>query len=327
MKRRTKWILGLGIGTPVVLLAALIVVLMLSSSDPEQNLASIEIKTLPGVQAQDPEILEAPPVVGESNDEPAAAESEAPQSLDSPSQPIVPAPSIGDFGLPLSGTLVMVGSDKPFGEESFEITLEDNEVILRSNGRFWFKALIATITLKYDQILQMDSWLRPISLASSFDAPLGFGQDIQASFEENSAIVRSGKDVDEFPVDLNRAYILGTFSTYAIVPLLYELRESEGTISLETLVFGGPPNRDEESPADGLPESTITKMDDTMIQFGDQQLGVSQYEISGDMGTMTLFALDAEMLGLFAGGSEESLFVYRADYFEDGFEVVSTSNL
>jgi hypothetical protein len=38
---------------------------------------------------------------------------------------------------------------------------------------------------------------------------------------------------------------------------------------------------------------------------------------------MTLYARGVELLGLFAGDGEESLFVYRADYFEDGFEIVA----
>ena len=74
--------------------------------------------------------------------------------------------------------------------------------MLRSNGKFWFKAFIATITLKYDQILQMDSHLRPISLASTFEAPLGFGRETQAEFTDGRAIVRSGDNVDEFPIGM-----------------------------------------------------------------------------------------------------------------------------
>jgi hypothetical protein len=49
---------------------------------------------------------------------------------------------------------------------------------------------------------------------------------------------------------------------------------------------------------------------------------VSRYFLSGDMGTMTLYARGVELLGLYTGDDEKSLFVYRADYFEDGFEIV-----
>jgi len=198
--------------------------------------------------------------------------------------------------------------------------------MLRSNGKFWFKALVATITLKYDQVLQFDSYLRPLSLASTFDAPLGFGREVQAEFTDGSAVVRSGDTVDEYAVNLESAFVLGTFSTYAVIPLLYELREFEGETGLETLVFGGPPNSDETAEEDGLPETRISRIEDGVIQFDGREMAVSQYEVTGSMGTMRLFALGIELLGLFAGDSEESLFVYRADYFEDGFTFDAASD-
>ena len=325
MKRRTKWIIGLGAGIPVLLIVGVLIVLLLFSPNPENDLSSIETKALPSIGTQET----APAAVEDATDvgnRPAVNESESAPvvegsvSMEELEPVIVPPPTIDTFGLPFSGTLVMVGDKKPFGEEAFELAIEGESVVLRSTGKFWFKALIATITLDYDQILEMDSYLRPMMLASTFDAPLGFGMDIQAEFNDEGVIIRSGKDVEEVSVDPESALVRGTFGTYAIIPLLYQLREIEGEITLETLVFGGPPNRD-NTEADGLPETTISQIEDTTIQFGDRQLIVSQYQISGDMGTMTLFALGVEMLGLLAGNSEESLFVYRADYFEDGFVV------
>jgi hypothetical protein len=328
VKRRTVWILGLSIGIPVVLVAAALLVLRLSSSNPELDLASIEVKDLPDVWAQEPaatDVAEVPGVIGVPEEEESRAN---PAVIDtSDVGAVILPPTIEAFELPISGTLVMVNGGKPFGEESFGLTLEGKTVMLRSNGKFWFKALIATITLTYDQVLQMDSHLRPMSLASTFDAPLGFGRKMQAEFSDELAIVRSGDDVEEFSIDLERAFVLGTFSTYAVIPLLYELRQFEGEVGLETLVFGGPPNSSDDAKTDGLPETRILQIEDATIQFDGRQLVVSQYQVSGDMGTMTLFAHGVEMLGLLAGDEEESLFVYRADYFEDGFEVVDGDRL
>ncbi|MCK4391823.1 hypothetical protein KAX17_02860, partial [Candidatus Bipolaricaulota bacterium] len=59
------------------------------------------------------------------------------------------------------------------------------------------------------------------------------------------------------------------------------------------------------------------------IRFDDQVLTVSRYALSGDMGAMMLYARGVELLGLFTGNDEESMFVYRADYFENGFEIVA----
>ena len=306
MKRRTKLILWLSIGTPVLLIGGLLLAVRLSSPDPTLALSSIEIKELPEVWAEDP-------VPSDVIDSPESTQ---------PIAEVVAQPTIEAFGLPISGTLVMMGDDRPFGEESFTLSLEGEDVMLRSNGKFWFKALIATITITYDQVLQMDSHLRPGMLSSSFDAPLGFDRDMQAEFGNGQAIVRSGDDVTEFAVSLDRTFVLGTFSTYVIVPLLYELRQSEGVVSFDVLVFGGPPNRDEEAVDAGLPGMRVQKIEAGAIRFDDQELIVSRYVVSGDMGTMMLYARGVELLGLLAGDDEESMFVYRADYFESGFEVV-----
>jgi len=307
LKRRTKWIIGLAIGIPIVLIGGIVIVLLLTSPNPGVELASIETKELPDawLQEESKDFVDLEP-----GTEAPVPEEEA-------------EPSIDHLGLPISGTLVMQGDERPFGEETFQIAIEEDRVVLRTNGKFWFKALIATITIPFDQILLLDSELRPLTLSSTFDAPLGFDRSVQAEFEDELAIVRSGDDVSEYAVALDQAFVLGTFSTYAIVPLLYELRQSQGVVTFDVLVFGGPPNQDEEAVDDGLPKMRVEKIEDGAIRFDDQQLTVSRYLLSGDMGAMTLYARGVELLGLFTGDDEESLFVYRADYFEDGFEVLA----
>ncbi|MFC2105189.1 hypothetical protein ACFLS0_00275 [Candidatus Bipolaricaulota bacterium] len=306
MKRRTKWIIGLAVGIPIVLIGGVVLVLLLTSQNPDVELASIEMRELPETWLQD--VPEDPEDLEPGTDG-AAPEEEVQPSLD-------------DLGLPISGTLVMQGDERPFGEETFQLTIEEDRVVLRADGKFWFKALIATITMQFDQVLLLDSNLRPREYSSTFDAPLGFGRSMHAEFENEQVVVRSGDDVSQYAVASDHAFVMGTFSTYAIVPLLYELRQSEGVVSFEVLVFGGPPNRDEDATDDGLPEMRVEKIEDGTIRFDDQELDVSRYEISGDMGAMMLYARGVELLGLFAGDDEESMFVYRADYFEDGFEIV-----
>jgi hypothetical protein len=324
VRSKTKWVLGFSIGIPLVLVCSLVLMLRLSSLRPEMDLASIEVKELPGAWEQESTSTE---VVGDSVGDMSGLEfpvSGMPATEVSEEDTSLP-PSITTFELPIAGTLVMMNGDEPFGEESFDVNLEGEQIMLRSNGKFWFKTLLATITLTYDQVLRLDSQLRPMSLASTFDGPLGFGRETQAEFTEGQAIIRSGNDVKEFPVDLERAFVLGTFSTYAVIPLLYELREFEDEVALETLFFGGPSSSEDEAEADGIPETTISRIEDIVIQFGGRQMTVTQYELSGNMGTMMLFAHDIELLGLLAGdGEEESMFVYRADYFEDGFEIMGS---
>ena len=87
-------------------------------------------------------------------------------------------------------------------------------------------------------------------------------------------------------------------------------------------MFGGPPDAGSEGDNEGLPQTRINRLSNAAIRFDGIEMEVSRYAISSDMGTMHLYARGAEMLGLYAGEGEESLFVYRADYFEDGFEIV-----
>jgi len=298
--------IGLGIGVPIAVIGGVILTFFLSSPNPDTELASIETRELPEAWLQEP------------LDEPSPSEATVPDAVPEEAA----APSLENLGLPIHGTLVMRTNDRPFGEETFQLALEGDRAILSSTGTFWLRALVATITVSFNQILSLDSQLCPQVFSSNFDAPLGFSRDMQAEFEETQAVIHSGDDVTEFSVAVNRAVVLGTFSTYAIVPLLYELRQLEGIATFDVLVFGGPPNQDEEDAGQGLPEMRVQKIDDGIIRFDDQVLSVAQYQISGDVGDMTLYARGVELLGLHAGNGDESLFVYRADYFENGFEVV-----
>ena len=305
VKRRTKWIIGASLGVPVLLVGGLLLLLQLTSPDSGARLADVEVKRLPDAwiepePAQEP--AEPPPV-------------EPPAEVAAPR-----APSLDSFNLPLSGTLAMVGDDRPFGEEAFRIERDAEGVSLRAEGKFWFKALIATITLAFDQTLQFDERLEPSEYAATFDAPLGFDRQFQAEFNPDLAVIRSKDEVLELPIDRTRTFILGTFSTYAMIPLLYQLRESSEPVTLETLVFGGPPNSQNDD-EEGLPELRIEQLDDGVISFDGGDLQVSRYRLSGNMGAMTLYARGAEFLGLYAGDDEESLFVYRTDYFKDGFDI------
>jgi hypothetical protein len=69
----------------------------------------------------------------------------------------------------------------------------------------------------------------------------------------------------------------------------------------------------------------VKKVSDVTIESGNTTLTVDRYLVSSEMGTMTLFAKGNEFLGLQAGEDDESLFVYRGDYFDGGFETVTSS--
>jgi len=306
VKRRTKWILGLSVGIPVLLIGVLLLVLQLSSPTPRTELSIVEPRALP----------ETPVIVAPDPSETAETSDEiAPE----------PTPSLATLDLPIQGTLVMEGDGKPFGEERYELAYEEGLLVLRSDGRFWFKALIATINLVFDQTLHWDDAFQPLDYTASFDAPLGFGRNYQASFGDEAAQIQVGDDSSSFVVSRDRAFILGTFSTYAIVPLIDAVRSLEVQETYDTLMFGGPPGQSQEDAEGGLPQMGIRRIEDVVILSEDQEIAVARFEISSNMGSMFLYALGIEFLGLYAGEEGDSLFIYRADYFPNGFEIVNAA--
>ncbi len=301
VRRRTRWILGLGLGIPVAVVGIGLLVLWILTPSVHTTLSSIETKSLPETWTD-----EASPIEEPGGDIEASASAET-------------TPTIDTIGLPVSGTLVILGNGRPFGEESFTADVGDGDVVLRAQGKYWFKALIATISVSFDQTLTLDRRLRPRSMISTFDGPLGFGGAFQVLVDEAHATVHLKNEVREYDV-ADRVFVLGTFSTYAMIPLLDGLGELEDPTAFQTLVFGGPSNREDPD----LPTMRVEKVADGTIRYDGTDLRVERYVISGDMGTMTLFAKGSEFLGLQAGGNQETLFVYRGDYFENGFEILDT---
>ncbi len=310
MKRRTRWILGLGIGIPLVLVAAAVLFLLLSDTDPESTLSSIDVKDLPSEWQ-----TEEPSASNVEND----AETLGPE-------PAADARTIESIGLPLTGTLVMTGDGTPFGEETYTLSLQEGVVVLHASGEFWFKALIATITVGFEQTLEMDRTLRPRGLAASFDGPLGFDRELRADVGASSVLVYAGDEVRQTDLRAEDIFVVNTFSTYALVPLLFELRRPDGAIDFETLLLGGPPSAGETDDSAGLPVMSVERTADGTVRYQGRDLVVDRYRISGDTGEMILYARGTEILGIYAGGEDGSLFVYRADYFDGGFEI-STDEL
>jgi len=305
MKRRTRWMLGLGIGIPLALIAIAATLLLLSGSNPENTLSSIDVRDLPTEWTSEDSEPEAAADVPEAT---------GPELSTGP-------PTVDSIGLPLSGTLVMSGDGEPFGEEAYTVSLQEGVVVLQATGEFWFTALIATITIGFDQTLEMDRTLRPRWLTASFDGPLRFDRELRAEVGTSSVSVITGGDVRRIDLREDDVFVVNTFSTYALVPLVFELRQPEGRIDFETLLLGGPPSAEDDANADGLPVMSVERVDDGVIHYQDRELTVARYLITGDTGEMMLYARGAELLGVYAGGEDGSLFVYRADYFEGGFDV------
>jgi hypothetical protein len=300
MKRRTRWILCLGVGIPLILIGAAVVILLLLDHDPDAVLSSIDVKELPSDWTP-----EAP----------------APSDDSETTEPAIAPPTIESIDLPVSGTLVITGDGEPFGEERYTFSLGEGAVVLNSMGEFWFKALIARITISFEQSLEMDRLLRPHRLTASFDGPFGFERELRADVGASSVTVISGGEIRRIDLQRDDIFVVNTFSTYALVPLLFELRQPSTRIDCEMLLLAGSPSAENDENAASLPEMHVERSTDGIIRYQGRNLIVSRYIISGDTGEMILYARGIELVGIYAGGEEGSLFVYRADYFDGGFDV------
>jgi len=134
-------------------------------------------------------------------------------------------------------------------------------------------------------------------------------------------MTRTGDEERTFSLQSSEVFVLNTFSTYAVIPLLFVLNPQEETMLLETLMLGGPPREDDDPGDRTLPVMRVDRADDAVLRFDGREITVSRFELSSETGSMFLYARGAEFLGLYAGEGDQTLFVYRLDYFPDGFEV------
>jgi hypothetical protein len=307
LKRRTRWIIALSVGIPLLAVGTLLLILHVISPDPRSTLSTIERRELPENWTQS-----APAEV--------SPDTSIPELYDA--QDVALPPTIDEMGLPLSGVLVIEGNGRPFGEEAYTLRLEDEGVVLEGGGEFWFKVLVATVRVQFDQRLTLERDLRPQSLTSSFRAPLRFNREVDALLDLEEITVRTGDQERQYSIATDRVFVLNTFSTYAVIPLLFALDPLAEEMELETLMLGGPPRSEEAELARRLPVMRVRRREDGVLRSEERDLIVSRYELVSETGTMVLYARGVEFLGLFAGDDEQSLFVYRADFFPDGFEVV-----
>lgn len=214
-----------------------------------------------------------------------------------------------------SGTLALEASGKAFGEEAYELDVSADGATLSSSGRFWFRIVVATLRVTFDQEWSGGPNLEPLRYTAHFDAPLGRSERLDASFAENRATVRRGSREETFDVVLNEAAVLGTFSTYALLPILFRQRATAGRAEFSALLFGGPPGS--SAPAeDGLPRLVIEKAGTARLASGDVRVAADRYLVRSSIGDTELYARGDDFLLLTAGTSDRRLVVYRSDYFE-----------
>ena len=248
--------------------------------------------------------------------------------LEPPSIVVQPDPGIETSRIGprvFEGMLSAHGGGRAFAEESYALRITEDGATLTSTGRFWFKVVLATVNIPFRQLLHTTGDLAPTAYSSQFEAPLGMGRSVEGEIHEESAEVDRGDGLERVAVARDDAFVLGTFSTYALLPLLFEQRADGNVAEFEVLLFGGPPQgagaeTGASEPSDRLPILRMERIEDVALQAGDLEITVEQYLVTGYLGGSRIYAKDGDFLGMVAGESGEGLLVYRADYFPDGFE-------
>ena len=310
MARRTGWILGGVLGVLVVTAGGLVIALKVSA--PPQAVAAVKEKALPAAWT----VPEGTPSQSPSPDEPASGVAAAlGQGFPDTSQPTVHE----------TGSMVFTGDGRRFGEETYELSVGPDGARLTSSGVFEVRVLLVTIRARFSQSLAADVLFRPRTYTLHLDAPLGFGRDIRGEIAPDGSVVGTGQDGAGERVDPDRAFVLGTFSTYALLPLAFKAREREGGASFDVLTFFGP--ADDHAGAGraadpGASSVTVERLDEATIRAGRETLTVERYRIRGGEGDSFLLARDGEFLAFLAGDDKHTLFVYRSDRFPAGFEVL-----
>jgi len=305
---RKRWLLVLSIIVAVILVigGGLLIALRLTAPALSDTPIATEQKELPTAWIE----AESDPLLS----------SEAPLS-ESAATPLKSAPDALVFSA--DGTLAFFGNGRPFGEEAYELKLTEDAMTLRSRGRFRFRIVVATINVAFEQELVSDAALHPSSYRATFDAPLGQDREIESVFTGETALINEGGREKEIEVP-ESAFILGTFSTYTLLPIAFALHEENGVASFDVLVFGGPP--DQEAEDEGSSWMVVERRAAMRIRANGQTLSVDTYAITSALGESLLLAKGLEFLAFVAGDDEESLLAYRSDFFPDGIEILEDSD-
>jgi len=323
-KRKRRWplVVGITVAVLILLLGGLVLILRITSPPPLAPAADTEPAEIPAswlAVSEDPVEVQTPSTAPEQSS--SAAEGSAPaaepgaeaEGMEASTENVA---TRADFDA--VGSIVFYGDGRAFGEESYSLHIDAEGGALRSTGEFRFKVVLATIRLAFEQSLQLDIDLVPLTYAASYDAPLGMGREVRIDVTDRETSLGSGESARTVRLT-DQTVIQGTFSTYALLPYLMTQAGSQAERTFDVLVLGGPP--DSEQSTDALPTLQIEQPERLTLLARGQEILVDGYRVRSDLGESLLLAKGPEFLALLAGGDDRSLAVIRSDLFPDGFEL------
>jgi len=304
-KHPRRWRIALFVGIPLLVLAIATFTLMFvashSASDKE---LSVEPKEIPSSWIVPSSSAQTGSVVGTDADEVLLTD-----QLASPVERT------------MSGALIIIGNGKQFGEESYELQISnDNGVHMTSRGTFSFKVILAKVTAAFSQDVSLDGELRPDRYTLEINGPLGIGnRRIEGVVVGNVARLTSDDKQDEIHIGTSHPLVLGTFSTYTLIPVLFSLLEGKGTVEFQVIpLMRGRGKEDDAGKTNQPILLSVTRAGDALIKTGTGEVVVDKYILASSIGNSTLLAKDDEFLALVASSGDGSLIAYRSDYFPDG---------
>jgi hypothetical protein len=296
--KRWTWIALAALVSLGLLLLAFVLVLHFTAPVPPGDVPEVAVKAIPS------DWIEAPV------DQPTSEES---------------ATSFARATWRSTGALALTADGRSFGEETYELSVSVDGAMLESSGRFRFKILLATIDVAFEQRWEGGAGLEPTLYTLHMDAPFGQGQDVAGALDGDRFAVRRNRDETSLSIVPGRTVVLGTFSTYTLVPLWFERWQRDGAASFDVLLFGGPPGA-AAADGGGLPTIVVERAGTATARAGDLLIEFDAYRIRSPLGDSVLYAKGREFLALVAGTPDRPLLVYRSDYFPQGFIVVDTQN-
>ena len=302
-RRRWKRI-ALFIGIPLLLLICVAALLLVLSTPKEEVIVSR--KRIPSDWLAPPLAQTEPLVI--------------PEEIESADVAQQPQPTDKN----LSGTLAVMANGKRFGEESYELRVtSDRGVRLTSRGTFSFKVLFAAVKALFSQSVSLDPDLRPDGYTLDIDGPLGIGSlHVRGTIVGDVVRVISGDREEEIRIESAEPLVLGTFSTYAFIPLLMRTRENEGALEFQVIPLLRGKGKDSDA---GNSDRTILlrveRSGNRVIRTGSGDVIADKYVLTSDIGDSTLLARGDEFLALIATSDKGSLVAYRSDFFPDGIDL------
>jgi len=307
-KHRKRWRIALLVGIPLLVLAvAMLTILLVASQTASDEEAPIEPRAIPSDWTVPISSTQTESVSEIDEDE-----------IPLPTQSALPAERT------ISGTLAIIGNGKRFGEESYELQISsEGGVYMTSRGTFSFKVLFATIKAVLSQDVSLDRNLRPDHYTLEINGPLGIGSHrVEGTVIDNVAHVISGNEEEEIQFGVDVPFVLGTFSTYALIPLLFRELADKGSMEFQVIPLMRGRGQEEDGGKSDQPSLLrIERAGDALIRAGSSEIIVDKYILASSIGNSTLLAKDDEFLALIASGDDGSLIAYRSDYFPEGIDL------